>query len=132
MTNDLEQILQLTLENALELVHLAHEVGLTTYMSAGFKLGSHIGDAVLSGVDGIGIGGAQILRYMDSKTGHQGPCECGDGEVLLLFKADNGTTDTEEFIDKIDQERDEAARSVRGRGVLLLCRLDVSGEFNVY
>jgi len=74
-------------------------------MSAGFKLGGHIGDAVYSGVDGIGIGGAQILRYMDGKTGHQGPY-------------------TEEFIDKIDEERDAAANSVRGRGVLLLCRLD--------
>jgi hypothetical protein len=33
--------------------------------------------------------------------------------------------DTEEFIDRIDKERDEAANSIRGRGVHLLCRLDV-------
>ena len=99
-------ILQITFQNALELVHLAHQAGLITYMSAGFKF-AHIAEAVYSGVDGIGIGGAQILRYMDGKTGHQGPY-------------------TEEFIDRIDHERDEAARSVRGRGVQVLCRLDVS------
>lgn len=99
-------ILQISFEKALELVHLAHQAGLITYMSAGFKF-NHIADAVYSGVDGIGIGGAQILRYMDSKTGHHGPY-------------------TEEFIDKIDFERDQAATSIRGRGVNLLCRLDVS------
>ena len=101
-------ILQVTFQNALELVHLAHQAGLITYMSAGFKFG-HIADAVYSGVDGIGIGGAQILRYMDGKTGHQGPY-------------------TEEFIDRIDHERDQAASSIRGRGVHLLCRLDVSSS----
>ncbi len=70
------QILQLEVANALELVHLAHQAGLVTYMSAGFKLGQgHIDGAVYSGIDGIGIGGAQVLRYMDAKTGHQGPCE---------------------------------------------------------
>lgn len=101
-------ILQVTFQNALELVHLAHQAGLLTYMSAGFKF-AHIADAVYSGVDGIGIGGAQILRYMDAKTGHQGPY-------------------TEEFIDRIDHERDQAANSIRGRGVQLLCRLDVSSS----
>ncbi len=101
-------ILQVTFQNALELVHLAHQAGLLTYMSAGFKF-AHIADAVYSGVDGIGIGGAQILRYMDAKTGHQGPY-------------------TEEFIDQIDHERDQAANSIRGRGVQLLCRLDVSSS----
>ncbi len=84
------QILQLTLENALELVHLAHQAGLITYMSAGFKLGGHIGNAVLSGVDGIGIGGAQILRYMDGKTGHQGPCECGSADTSIWCSPHSG------------------------------------------
>ncbi|KAF8994065.1 hypothetical protein BDQ17DRAFT_1431325 [Cyathus striatus] len=97
-------ILQLGFQNALELVHRAHSVGLTTYMSAGFKF-HNIQDAVLSGVDGIGIGGAQILRYMDSVTGMHGPY-------------------TEEYIDKITVARDNAANSVRGRGVHLLTRLD--------
>lgn len=97
-------ILQLTFQNALDLVHRAHSAGLLTYMSAGFKF-NHIADAVYSGVDGIGIGGAQILRYMDGNTGHHGPY-------------------TEEYIDQIDLERDTAAQSVRGRGAHLLCRLD--------
>lgn len=65
-------VLQLGFQNSLELVHRAHSLGLTTYMSAGFKL-HNIRDAVLSGVDGIGIGGAQILRYMDSVSGMHGP-----------------------------------------------------------
>jgi hypothetical protein len=30
-------------------------------------------DAVYTGVDGIGLGGAQILRYMDKQTGMHGP-----------------------------------------------------------
>ncbi len=97
-------ILQISVAKALELVHLAHQAGLITYMSAGFKF-NHLADAVYTGVDGIGIGGAQILRYMDAQTGHHGPY-------------------TEEFIDRIDDERDAAASSVRGRGVNLLCRLD--------
>jgi len=84
---------QLGFRDALELVHRAHSVGLVTYMSAGFKF-HNIQDAVLSGVDGIGtsimqmyylegapltcyyhpgIGGAQILRYMDSISGMHGP-----------------------------------------------------------
>ena len=32
---------------------------------------------------------------------------------------------TEEFIDKICEARDEAANSIRGQGVVLLCRLDL-------
>jgi hypothetical protein len=36
----------------------------------------HIADAVYAGVDGIGIGGAQILRYMDYETGMHGPYVC--------------------------------------------------------
>jgi hypothetical protein len=43
----------LSLTDALNLVHLAHSVGLTTYFSAGFKA-QHIKIAVYSGVDGIG------------------------------------------------------------------------------
>ena len=46
-------ILQLGFQNALELVHRAHSVGLVCYMSAGFKF-HNIKDAVFSGVDGIG------------------------------------------------------------------------------
>lgn len=45
---------------------------------------------------------------------------------LISYHAVADCTDTEEFIDRIDKERDEAANSVRGRGVALLARLDVS------
>ncbi|KAJ3174574.1 hypothetical protein HDU87_007056 [Geranomyces variabilis] len=90
--------------NALELVHLAHEAGFVTYFSAGFKM-HQIANAVLTGVDAIGIGGAQVLRYMDHETGMHGPY-------------------MEENIDEILSHRDTAERSLRGRGVALLCRLD--------
>ncbi|KZT24933.1 hypothetical protein NEOLEDRAFT_1134133 [Neolentinus lepideus HHB14362 ss-1] len=97
-------IVQLGVQNALELVHKAHERGLTTYMSAGFKF-HNVKDAVFAGVDGIGIGGAQILRYMDGGSGMHGPY-------------------TEENIDRIMVERNNAESSIRGRGVHLLARLD--------
>ncbi|KAI0350301.1 hypothetical protein OH77DRAFT_1087539 [Trametes cingulata] len=97
-------IRQLSFAQALELVHEAHSVGLVTYMSAGFTF-KNIKDAVYTGVDGIGLGGAQILRYMDKTTGMHGPY-------------------TEENIDRIKVERGDAEKSVRGRGALLLARLD--------
>jgi hypothetical protein len=89
---------------AVELVHRAHERGLLTYFSAGFRL-PQIAAAVYSGVDGVGIGGAQILRYMDSETGFHGP-----------FQPEN--------IPSILAARDEAARSPLGRAAALLARLD--------
>lgn len=95
---------QLTKPVAVELVHRAHEAGLLTYFSAGFRF-SNIPDAVTTGVDGIGIGGAQILRYMDKKTGNHGP-----------FLPDN--------IARILAVRDKSADSVLGRGAQLLARLD--------
>ncbi|CAG5118872.1 unnamed protein product [Candidula unifasciata] len=87
---------QLTFQEALTIVHEAHLKGLVTYFSY----------AVLAGVDGIGIGGAQVLRFMDSETGMHGPY-------------------TEQNIPTILKYRDEAASSVRGRGVELLVRLDI-------
>lgn len=62
---------QLGTQQTLEFVHAAHSVGLTTYISAGFK-NDNLPAAIYTGVDGIGIGGAQILRYMDNETGAQG------------------------------------------------------------
>ena len=50
---------QLTLPQLFELNHIAHSLGLITYVSAGFKL-DQIKIAVYSGVDGVGIGGAQV------------------------------------------------------------------------
>lgn len=96
---------QLTFEEALTIVHEAHLKGLVTYFSAGFKF-NEIKHAVYAGVDGIGIGGAQVLRFMDSETGMHGPY-------------------TEENIPLILKNRDEAAASFRGRGVELLVRLDI-------
>ncbi|ESO92066.1 hypothetical protein LOTGIDRAFT_233318 [Lottia gigantea] len=95
---------QLTFEEALSIVHAAHLRGLVTYFSAGFKF-DEIKHAVYSGTDGIGIGGAQVLRFMDHETGMHGPY-------------------MEENIPRILSERDAAANSIRGRGVHLLARMD--------
>ncbi|XP_033749353.1 uncharacterized protein LOC117334041 [Pecten maximus] len=95
---------QLTFEEALTIVHEAHIRGLVTYFSAGFKF-NEIKHAVYAGVDGIGIGGAQVLRFMDGQTGMHGPY-------------------TEENIPKILESRNDAANTTRGRGVKLLARLD--------
>jgi hypothetical protein len=70
----------------------------------GFRL-PQIAAAVYSGVDGVGIGGAQILRYMDSDRGFHGP-----------FQPEN--------IPAILTARDEAANSPLGRAAALLARLD--------
>ncbi|KAF8992433.1 hypothetical protein BDQ17DRAFT_207865 [Cyathus striatus] len=94
---------ELGFRNSLELVHRAHEFGLTTYMSAGLKV-HNIKDAVLSGLDGVGVG-AGVIRAIDQRTGMQGPYR-------------------ESQIDKLTVARDNAANSVRGRGVHLLARLD--------
>ncbi|KAK3756242.1 hypothetical protein RRG08_035303 [Elysia crispata] len=95
---------QLSFEEALTIVHEAHLKGLLTYFSAGFKF-DEIQHAVYAGVDGIGIGGAQVLRFMDKETGMHGPY-------------------MEENISRILARRDEAAQSLKGRGVELLVRLD--------
>lgn len=95
---------QLEFDQWLFLAHHAHECGLTTYTSAGFKF-PQICFGVWAGLDGLGIGGAQILRHMDHESGMHGPY-------------------TEENLDKILSERDQAANHVRGRGVALLARLD--------
>ena len=95
---------QLSFEESLTIVHEAHLKGLVTYFSAGFKF-DEIQHAVYAGVDGIGIGGAQVLRFMDKETGMHGPY-------------------MEENIPRILSRRDEAAHSLKGRGVNLLVRLD--------
>lgn len=59
---------QLSFDKWLYLAHRAHECGLTTYTSAGFKF-PQICYGVWAGIDGLGIGGAQILRHMDHNSG---------------------------------------------------------------
>lgn len=95
---------QLGYKNSLQLVHKAHEIGLLTYFSAGFRF-KHLTDIVQTGTDGIGLGGAQILRFMDAKNGYQDP-----------FKQEN--------IKKILDINQTAATSVIGQGSILLTRLD--------
>lgn len=95
---------QLGYKNSLVLVHKAHEQGLLTYFSAGFRF-KHLTDIVQTGTDGIGLGGAQILRFMDSKNGYQDP-----------FKQEN--------IKKILDINKKAAHSIIGQGAILLSRLD--------
>ncbi|MGL5898625.1 MAG: hypothetical protein ACRCZW_03020 [Lactobacillaceae bacterium] len=95
---------QLGYENALTLVHKAHTYGMLTYFSAGFRY-KHLEDIVLSGTDGIGLGGAQILRFMDKENGFQGP-----------FKKKN--------VGDILQINNKAASSTLGQGTHLLARMD--------
>lgn len=95
---------QLDFDQAVTLVHVSHEAGLLTYFSGGFRF-EHLSRAVETGVDGVGVGGAQILRFMDSRNGHHGP-----------FKAEN--------VPRILGVRDQASRSVLGRSARVLARLD--------
>ncbi|KRK57506.1 hypothetical protein [Fructilactobacillus fructivorans] len=95
---------QLGYKNCLKLVHLAHQKGLLTYFSAGFRF-RHLNEIVLSGTDGIGLGGAQILRFMDKRNGNQGPFK--EENILKILKLDK-----------------KAAESPLGEGTQLLCRLD--------
>lgn len=95
---------QLSYVEAVTLVHRAHERGLLTYFSAGFRM-HHLAQAVYTGVDGVGVGGAQILRYMDAETGYHGPFQ-------------------EENIPAILAERDMAETAILGRAAHALARLD--------
>ncbi|RSM74236.1 hypothetical protein DMB66_02180 [Actinoplanes sp. ATCC 53533] len=95
---------QLSYAEAVTLVHRAHERGLLTYFSAGFRL-HNLAQAVMTGVDGIGVGGAQILRYMDADTGFHGPFLDGNIPAILA-------------------ERDLAETSVLGQAARVLSRLD--------
>ena len=75
---------QLGYKNSLVLVHKAHERGLLTYFSAGFRF-KHLTDIVQTGTDGIGLGGAQILRFMDSKNGYQDPFKQENIKKFLIL-----------------------------------------------
>jgi len=97
---------QLGRAEAVDLIHRAHERGLITYYSAGFKIkDDSIARAVLTGTDGVGIGGAQVLRHMDHTTGMHGPYQPENLPIILGL-------------------RNAAQETTLGLGVRLLCRLD--------
>ena len=60
-------------EMLVQLVHEAHENGLICYVSAGIE-DKHVPDAVIAGVDGIGIGKLAILAQYYSGTSEQRTC----------------------------------------------------------
>lgn len=89
----------------LELIHLAHEQGLETYVSAGMTQ-EHMPACVYAGVDGVGIGTSLHYRKKDA-----------NGRTIMgELKA--------EAILAVLQARDKAAASARGRGVTALAMLD--------
>ena len=54
-------------EGLVQLVHEAHEQGLICYVSAGIE-DKHVNDAVIAGVDGIGIGKFIHAIVLDFQT----------------------------------------------------------------
>ena len=87
----------------LELVHLAHEQGLLTYISAGLTL-ENLADPVYAGVDGCGIG--NDLHYLSS----------GQQKVVGALNPDK--------ITGVINARNEAEKSIFGQGGKLLAKLD--------
>jgi hypothetical protein len=95
-------VAQLSHEQLVDLVHYAHENGLETYISAGM-VADHMRDAVLAGVDGVGIGTS--MHYVDAAT-----------KLMGALKPD--------AIRAALHVRSEAARTALGRAAALLARLD--------
>ncbi len=95
---------QLTFEECVSLVHYAHEKGLICYFSAGFRF-NHIEDVVYTGVDGVGLGGAQLLRYMDKTNGNHGP---------FIY----------ENIEKLIDIRNRSEKNILGVSAIKLAKLD--------
>jgi hypothetical protein len=80
---------QLTHAEVLELVHSAHERGLTTYVSAGL-LSSHMAQAVRTGLDGVGIGVS--LHYREPETRRMGELKATEIEAVLKAARAEGKT----------------------------------------
>jgi hypothetical protein len=93
---------QLTHEQLVDLVHLAHEAGLETYVSAGM-VAEHMKNAVLAGVDGVGIGTS--MHFVDPST-----------KLMGALRPD--------AIREALRVRDEAARLPLGKAARMLARLD--------
>jgi hypothetical protein len=93
-------ICQLGFGDLVELVHLAHENGLGSYVSAGMGP-DDMSDATHSGVDAVGIGARMHL--------------CDDGKI--------GEIDPAAIMEAL-RIRDEAAQDIFGRAANLLARMD--------
>ena len=93
---------QLTHEQLVDLVHLAHEAGLETYISAGM-VAEHMRNAVLAGVDGVGIGTS--MHHVDPATKLMGALRPDAIRAALRV-------------------RDEAAAEPLGQAARMLARLD--------
>ena len=93
---------QLTATQLVDLVHFAHSNGLETYISAGM-VAEHMRDAVLAGVDGVGIGTS--MHYVDAST-----------KLMGALKPD--------AIQQALRVRDEAEATPLGRAAAMLARID--------
>jgi hypothetical protein len=93
---------QLTHAELVDLVHLAHENGLETYVSAGM-VAQHMKNAVFAGIDGVGIGTS--MHHVDAKT-----------KLMGALKP--------EAIAAALKVRDDAAAQPLGRAAAMLSRLD--------
>src|SRR6202041_1802225 len=93
---------QLTHAHLVDLVHHAHENGLETYVSAGM-LAEHMRNAVLAGVDGVGIGTS--MHHVDPATRLMGALR-PDAIVAAL------------------RVRDDAEAHPLGKAARMLARLD--------
>jgi hypothetical protein len=93
---------QLSHEQFVTLVHTAHENGLQTYFSAGLEA-EHVERCVYTAVDGLGIGTS--LHYIDPDT-----------KLMGAFNPDK--------IKDVLNARNKAEATVKGRGAVLLAKLD--------
>ncbi|AZJ20068.1 hypothetical protein CT694_10330 [Bacillus wiedmannii bv. thuringiensis] len=93
---------QMSHEQFVQLVHLAHENGLQTYFSAGLDA-QHIERCVITGVDGLGIGTS--LHYMDNIT-----------KLMGAFNP--------KAIIEVLEKRNEAEQSILGKAAKLLAQMD--------
>ncbi|QTL47333.1 hypothetical protein [Priestia aryabhattai] len=93
---------QMSHQQFVQLVHMAHENGLQTYFSAGLEA-KHIERCVITGVDGLGIGTS--LHYMDSQT-----------KLMGAFNP--------KVIAEVLEKRNEAENTYLGKAAKLLAKLD--------
>lgn len=93
---------QLSHEQFVTLVHMAHENGLQTYFSAGLEA-EHVARCVYTAVDGLGIGTS--LHFIDPETKLMGAFDPAAIEAVL-------------------NARNKAEATIKGKGAVLLAKLD--------